>query len=72
MEPGDCQTVGVKELTGDDALRVNPVAGSHRRVTVATRDTRFGQRTVGRLDRTINLDVRGFGWEMRFNEGDFS
>jgi hypothetical protein len=40
-------------------------------VAIATRDTQFGPRTVGRSDRPIQIDVRGSGWEVRFNEGDF-
>lgn len=58
-------------MNPNDVLPVNLDVGSHRIVAVATRNTQFGQRTVGRLDRPINVDVRGAGWEIRFNEGDF-
>ncbi len=54
-----------------EVLPVNLDVGSHRIVAIATRDTQFGQRTVGRLHRPVNVDVRGSGWEMRFDEGDF-
>jgi hypothetical protein len=55
----------------NEVLAVNLDVGSHRIVAIATRDTQFGPRTVGRLDRPLTVDVRGSGWEMRFNENDF-
>ncbi|HYL81010.1 MAG TPA: glycine zipper domain-containing protein [Candidatus Acidoferrum sp.] len=58
-------------MNPNEVLPVNLDVGPHRIVAVATRDTQFGQRTVGQLDRPVNVDVRGSGWEMRFNEGDF-
>ncbi len=45
--------------------------GSHRVVARAFVDTQFGTRTVGRYDRTIQVDPRGSGWSLRFNEADF-
>ncbi len=35
------------------------------------RDTQFGPRSVSQFDRPLLVDVRGSGWELRFNEGDF-
>jgi hypothetical protein len=58
-------------MNPNEVLPVNLDVGRHRIVAIATRDTQFGPRTVGRLDRPLNMDVRGSGWEMRFNEGDF-
>ena len=58
-------------MNPNEVLPVNLDVGAHRIVAIATRDTQFGPRTVGRLDRPVNVDVRGAGWEMRFNEGDF-
>jgi hypothetical protein len=55
----------------NDVLPVNLDVGSHRVVVIATRDTQFGTRTVGQYDRKLQVDVRGSGWELRFNEGDF-
>jgi hypothetical protein len=40
-------------------------------VAKALVDTQFGTRTVGRYDRTIQVDPRGSGWTLRFTEADF-
>jgi hypothetical protein len=45
--------------------------GPHRVVAKALVDTQFGTRTVGRYDRTIQVDPRGSGWTLRFTEADF-
>jgi hypothetical protein len=57
-------------MTPNELLPVNLDVGAHRIVAIATRDTQVGPRNVGRLDRPVNVDLRGAGWEMRFNEGD--
>lgn len=58
-------------MNPNDVLPVNLDVGAHRVVAIATRDTQFGPRTVGRFDRQLRVEVRGSGWELRFNEGDF-
>ncbi|MBI3086665.1 MAG: glycine zipper 2TM domain-containing protein [candidate division NC10 bacterium] len=58
-------------MNPNDVLPVNLDVGAHRVVAIATRDTQFGPRTVGRLDRPLRVEVRGSGWELRFTEGDF-
>ena len=58
-------------LTPREVLPVNLDVGPHRIVALATRDTQFGPRPVGRLDRELLVNVRGSGWELRFTEGDF-
>lgn len=59
-------------LTPNEVLPVNLDVGAHKIVAVATRDTQFGPRTVGRADRPFQVDVHAStGWEIRFNEGDF-
>ena len=45
--------------------------GPHRVAARALVDTQFGTRTVGRYDRTIQVDPRGSGWTLRFTEADF-
>ena len=45
--------------------------GPHRVVAKALVDTQFGTRTVGRYDRTIQVDPRSSGWTLRFTEADF-
>jgi hypothetical protein len=45
--------------------------GPHRVTARALVDTQFGPRTVGRYDRTIQVDPRGSGWTLRFTESDF-
>jgi hypothetical protein len=54
-----------------EVLPVNLDVGSHRVVAIATRETQFGPRAVGRYDRQLKVDVRGSGWELRFRDGDF-
>ena len=55
-----------------EVFPVNLDVGNHRVVAVATRDTQFGPRSVGRYDNPVRVDVRGSGWELRFREGDFN
>jgi len=59
-------------MNPSEVLPVNLDVGNHRVVAVATRDTQFGPRNVGRYDRPLKVDVRGSGWELRFREGDFN
>lgn len=58
-------------LQPSEVVPVNLDVGPHRIVAIASRETQFGPRTVGRLDRSLQVDVRGSGWEVRFHEGDF-
>ncbi len=58
-------------LNPSQMIPVNLDVGNHRVVAIATRDTQFGPREVGRLDRSIPINVRGSGWELRLSEGDF-
>lgn len=45
--------------------------GQHRIVAQAYVDTQFGPRLAGKYDRTIKIDPRSSGWNIRFAEGDF-
>ncbi|MFQ5848536.1 MAG: glycine zipper domain-containing protein [Candidatus Methylomirabilales bacterium] len=45
--------------------------GQHRIVAQAYVDTQFGERLVGRSDKTIAVDPRSSGWSLQFGEGDF-
>jgi hypothetical protein len=45
--------------------------GTHRIMARAFVNTQFGDRLVGRYDRTIAVDPRSTGWSLRFGEGDF-
>ena len=58
-------------MNPNEVLPVNLDVGTHRIVAVATRDTQFGPRPVGRYDRELRVDVRGSGWALRFTEGEF-
>lgn len=45
--------------------------GQHRIMAQAYVDTQFGERLVGGYDRTITVDPRSAGWNLRLGEGDF-
>ncbi|MFQ5804445.1 MAG: glycine zipper domain-containing protein [Candidatus Methylomirabilales bacterium] len=58
-------------LNPQEARQHNLDLGSHRIIAQAYVDTQFGTRTVGRYERTIQVDPRGSGWTLRFTEADF-
>ena len=45
--------------------------GQHRIVARAFAGTQYGERLVGRFDRTIQIDIRRAGWFLEFGEEDF-
>lgn len=45
--------------------------GPHEIVATAYVDTRFGERVVGTYRRTVEVDPRGSGWSLRFEERMF-
>lgn len=45
--------------------------GTHRVIARALVNTQFGERLVGRFDRTIQIDPRRPGWFLKFQETDF-
>lgn len=67
-------------LSGAQPITLNPNEvkpqsldiGPHRILAQAFVETQFGTRTVGRLDRSIQVDPRGAGWSLRFGERDFN
>lgn len=71
--------VDPEALESTPAITLNPQQswqhsldlGPHRVIAQAYVDTQFGTRTVGRYDRTIQVDPRGNGWTLRFTEADF-
>jgi hypothetical protein len=70
-DPGRNPGAASYTLGPSEVLPVNLDVGNHRVVAIATRDTQFGPRTVGQVDRQLRVDVRGSGWELRLSEGDF-
>ncbi len=58
-------------LNPQEARQHNLDLGSHRIIAQAYVDTQLGTRTVGRYERTIQVDPRGSGWTLRFTEADF-
>jgi hypothetical protein len=70
-DPARHPGAGSYSLGPSESLPVNLDVGNHRVVAVATRETQFGPRTVGQVDRQLRVDVRGSGWELRLTEGDF-
>lgn len=45
--------------------------GQHRIVARAYAGTQYGERLVGRFDRTIQIDIRRSNWFLEFGEEDF-
>ena len=72
LDPARESSAPYLTMNPSEVLPVNLDVGNHRVVAVATRDTQFGPRNVGRYDRPLKVDVRGSGWELRFREGDFN
>jgi hypothetical protein len=58
-------------LGPNEAWPANLDIGQHRIMAQAYVDTQFGERLVGRYDRTITVDPRSAGWNLRLGEGDF-
>jgi hypothetical protein len=64
---------------GDEPISVNPRerygldldVGAHHIEAYGYVGTRFGERAVGTYQRQINVDPRGTGWSMRFEERMF-
>lgn len=71
VDPGRESSAPYLTMNPSDVLPANLDVGSHRVAAIASRDTQFGARTVGRLDRQLRVEVRGSGWELRFTDGDF-
>lgn len=45
--------------------------GTYRVIARAYANTQFGERLVGRFDKTIQVDPRRPGWFLKFQENDF-
>jgi hypothetical protein len=45
--------------------------GQYRIIARAYAGTQYGERLVGRYDRTIEIDIRRAGWFLEFGEEDF-
>jgi len=71
VDPTRDSSVPYLTMNPNDVVPVNLDVGSHRVIAIATRDTQFGPRSVGRYDKQLRVDVRGSGWELRFRDADF-
>lgn len=58
-------------LQPQESRQYNLDLGPHRVIAHAMVETQFGTRTVGRYDRTIQVDPRGSGWTLQFTETSF-
>ncbi|MFQ5657548.1 MAG: glycine zipper domain-containing protein [Candidatus Methylomirabilales bacterium] len=70
-DPQALQSTPGITLNPQESRQQNLDLGPHRVIAQAYVDTQFGTRTVGRYDRTIQVNPRGPGWSLRFNEADF-
>lgn len=46
--------------------------GQHRVMAEAFVSTQYGPRYVGKYDHVVNIDPKGSGWRVRFNENSFA
>lgn len=70
-DPQDLEGAAGIVLTPQQSQPQNLDLGPHRIIARASVETQFGTRTVGRYDRTVQVDPRGSGWTLHFTEGDF-
>lgn len=70
-DPQAVQNGGGIALNPQETRQHSMDLGAHRVIARAHVDTQFGTRTVGRYDRTIQVDPRASGWTLRFSEADF-
>ncbi len=71
QDPGSLASAPFITMNPGDVAPQNLDIGVHRVVATAMVDTQFGPRSVGRFDRTIQVDPRGSGWSLNFGESDF-
>ncbi|MEE9523017.1 MAG: glycine zipper domain-containing protein [candidate division NC10 bacterium] len=70
-DPQGLQATSPIVLHPQESRQHNLDLGPHRVIATASVDTQFGTRTIGRYDRTIQVDPRGSGWTLRFTEASF-
>jgi len=71
QDPNRLDSAPYVTLNPNDVTPQNLDFGTHRIMAQAFVETSFGTRAVGRYDRSIQVDPRGSGWNLRFAEGDF-
>ena len=70
-DPKDLEGAAGIVLNAQQSQPQNLDLGPHRIIARAYVETQLGTRTVGRYDRTVQVDPRGSGWTLHFTEGDF-
>jgi hypothetical protein len=68
----DLKRVPQLSLEPYETVPANLDVGEHRVSAVASVKTQFGERTVGRYDKVIQVDPRGDGWRVSFDETSFN
>jgi len=71
VDPGRMDGASSLSLGPQESVPANLDIGAHRIVAQAFVDTQFGQRLVGKYDRTITVDPRASGWTVRLGDNDF-
>ncbi len=70
-DPANVEATVPIELRPNETAPSNLDIGTYRIIARAHVNTQFGERLVGRFDRTIQIDPRRPGWFLKFHEGDF-
>jgi len=70
-DPANVEATTPIELKPNGRAPWNLDIGAYRIIARAYANTQFGERLVGRFDRTIQIDPRRPGWFLKFYENDF-
>lgn len=58
-------------LSPNETAPANLDIGEHRVSAIAYVKTQYGERVVGSYEKVLNVDPRGTGWKVAFNESSF-
>lgn len=70
-DPNNLEATTPIVLSPNATVPFNLDLGTYRIVAGAHVKTQFGERSVGRFDRTVQIDPRRTGWFIKFQESDF-
>jgi hypothetical protein len=70
-DPDDVEKTRPILVAPDEKVPWDLDIGQYRIIARAYASTQYGERLVGRYDRTVQIDVRPAGWLLEFGEEDF-
>ena len=69
--PNDVRKAPQLSLSPNETAPANLDIGEHRVSAIAYVKTQYGERMVGSYEKVLNIDARGQGWKVAFDEGSF-